>query len=106
MRLIDADELKKALGITSEDCNKCGWGSYESCGRGNDFEDACVAIDNAVTVDAVSIVHGWWIKVGYIEHTWLVSKCSVCGKQTIDAGTYCTNCGALMDGKEDGNETD
>lgn len=55
MRLIDADELKKALGITSEDCNKCGWGSYESCGRGYDFEDACVAIDNAVTVDAVPI---------------------------------------------------
>lgn len=56
MRLIDADKLKKALGITSEDCNKCGWGSYESCGRGYDFEDACVAIDNAVTVDAVPVV--------------------------------------------------
>ena len=55
MKLIDADELKKALGITSEDCNKCGWGSYESCGRGYDFEDACVAIDNAVTVDAVPV---------------------------------------------------
>jgi hypothetical protein len=56
MRLIDADELKKALGITSEDCNKCGWGSYESCGRGYDFEDACVAIDNAVTINAVPVV--------------------------------------------------
>ena len=48
-------------------------------------------------VDAVPVVHGWWIKEGYIEHTWLVSKCSVCGGQTIDAGMYCTNCGALMD---------
>lgn len=56
MRLIDADELKKALGITSEDCSKCGWGSYESCGRGYDFEDACVAIDNVVPVDAVPVV--------------------------------------------------
>ena len=56
MRLIDADKLKKALGITSEDCNKCDWGSYESCGRGYDFEDACVAIDNAVPVDAVPVI--------------------------------------------------
>lgn len=56
MRLIDADKLKKALGITSEDCNKCDWGSYESCGRGYDFEDACVAIDNAVTVDVVPVI--------------------------------------------------
>ena len=55
MKLIDADELKKALGITSEDCNKCGWGSYESCGRGYDFEDACVAIDNAVPVDTIPV---------------------------------------------------
>ena len=56
MRLIDADELKKALGITNEDCNKCGWGSYESCGRGKEFEDICIAIDNAVTVDAVPVI--------------------------------------------------
>lgn len=56
MKLIDADKLKKALGITSEDCNKCGWGSYESCGRGYDFEDACVAIDDMPTVDAVPMV--------------------------------------------------
>ena len=56
MRLIDADELKKTLGITNEDCSKCGWGSYESCGRGYDFEDACVAIDNAVTINAVPVI--------------------------------------------------
>lgn len=56
MRLIDADKLKKALGITSKDCSKCNWGSYESCGRGKEFEDICIAIDSAVTVDAVPVI--------------------------------------------------
>lgn len=55
MRLIDADELKKALGITSKDCSKCDWGSYESCGRGKEFEDICIAIDNTDSIDAIPI---------------------------------------------------
>jgi len=63
----------------------------------NKFEDV-------ERVDAVPVVHGRWIKMGHIEHTWLISKCSVCGNQTIDAGTYCTNCGARMDEKDGGND--
>ena len=39
---------------------------------------------------------GNWIRVGTIENTWLVSKCSECGGQTIDNGIYCPNCGADM----------
>lgn len=53
MRLIDADELMKALGITDMDCEKCEWqsgyGTY--CSRGGDFEDACFAIENAPTIE-------------------------------------------------------
>lgn len=40
---------------------------------------------------------GKWIHVGYIENTWRVSKCSICESQTIDAGSFCTNCGARME---------
>ena len=58
MRLIDADALMKVLGITDMDCDKCEWqsgyGSY--CSRGNDFTDACSAIEDAPTIDAVEVV--------------------------------------------------
>lgn len=47
--------------------------------------------------DVKPVVRGEWEKVGTIENTWLVSKCSVCGSQTIDAGEYCPNCGARME---------
>lgn len=108
MRLIDADELKKALGITSEDCSKCDWGSYESCGRGYDFEDACVAIDNAVTVDAVPMRHGRWETDGIMmdECEYLMTRCTACGG-TYEYGfnmSFCPNCGARMDGKDDDHE--
>lgn len=49
------------------------------------------------TIEAEPAKHGRWTKIGHIEHTWLVSECSECGNQTIDAGRYCPNCGAKMD---------
>ena len=53
MRLIDADALMEALGITDMDCDKCEWqsgyGSY--CSRGSDFTDACTAIEDAPTIE-------------------------------------------------------
>ena len=52
-RLIDADALMEALGITDMDCGKCKWGDRGWCTRGSEFEDACLAIEDAPTVDAV-----------------------------------------------------
>lgn len=49
-RLIDADALAKQLGITNMDCYKCAWGNHGFCGRGGDFNDACQAIEDAVTI--------------------------------------------------------
>lgn len=83
MRLIDADEL-----VVME------YGGIKFVPK--EF------IDDAPTVDAVPVKHGRWLRVGYIENTWLVSECSACGYQTIDAGNYCTNCGAKMDGDDNG----
>ena len=56
MRLIDADALAEWLGITDVDCSKCVWGDHGFCRRGGDFEDACVGIEDAPTIDAVPVV--------------------------------------------------
>lgn len=56
MRLIDADELNKTLGIDSDSCSTCSWGYRGRCSRGCDFEDACCAIEDAPTIDAVPVV--------------------------------------------------
>ena len=59
-------------------------------------------IADAPTVHPEPPKIGKWIKIGYIEHTYLISRCSACGYQTIDAGNYCTNCGAKMEGEKCG----
>ena len=87
MKLIDADELEYM---------QIGTNAYVR------VED----ILSATPVDAVPVRRGRWTRIGHIEHTWLVSKCSICGKQTIDAGMYCTNCGARMDGEHDTGRTE
>lgn len=84
MRLIDADRLKRQVE-----------------GRSWRAKDKMVElIDNSPTIEAEPVKHGRWTKIGHIENTWLVSKCSECGYQTIDAGNYCPNCGAQMDLEE------
>ena len=52
MDLIDRDGLRKALGIDNPDCEKCSWrGVHLGCTRDGDFVDACVAINDAPTVE-------------------------------------------------------
>lgn len=61
-------------------------------------------IDDAPTIDAVSVVHGEWMpnpKIGWGE-TWV---CSICGEKTTSSVmgypryNYCPMCGAKMDGE-------
>ncbi len=62
-------------------------------------------IQGMETVDAVPVRHGKWVDDSNgIEGAW--NYCSVCGEQAIDLYDYCPNCGARMDGKGNGNETD
>ena len=71
-----------------------------------DYESGVKVIDHIETMPSAEVEpvkHGRWTKIGHIEHTWLVSKCSECSYQTIDAGNYCTNCGAKMDLEEGEN---
>ena len=53
-------------------------------------------VDRVKTVDAVEVVHGYWIWCG--ADRWNDAyACSVCGKMTMEDGNYCPNCGAKMD---------
>ena len=56
MRLIDADALMKALGITDMSCWACDWGCRGWCTRSRDFSEACAAIEDTPTIDAVPVV--------------------------------------------------
>ena len=100
MRLIDADALIKENVITKFDYSEVV-----------DIED----IIAAPTIDAVSVVHGYWIPPGYPYH-WYKSTCSICGYEDKQSGgdketlaeyhesNYCPHCGARMDGhREEGN---
>ena len=92
MRLIDAEELERLF--------------YEKVESGatdlfDAFEDA---LQEAQTVDAVPVVHGWWL-------TWeeqfpgrtprkksmLGVFCSACHNHADNMSNYCPNCGAKMD---------
>lgn len=70
----------------------------------NDFSqqmDVILAIvDAQPTADVVKVRHGRWKNGG----NGLYDTCSVCGKEIYLAipMSYCPECGALMDGKEDG----
>lgn len=81
MRLIDADELKKKSFRYETNC-------------GQKFLKTVLVkdIDNAPTVDAFPVVHGYWIGKGYDE-------CSVCGRLELGRTNYCPYCGAKMNGE-------
>lgn len=77
-KLIDADDLLMDN----------SWAFYDENGNRN---DACIAVENAPTVDAEPVRHGHWEWDGdYI--------CSNCGERGHrNKWKYCPNCGAKMD---------
>ena len=77
-----------------------GYGSY-SLNFVFQWLAECFEVEDAPTVDAVEVVHGWWK-----EPYRLFVECSECGTgyvkyDFIARANYCPNCGAKMDG--DGN---
>lgn len=84
MRLIDADVLKFEFMENGDD--HTGYEIHE-------------VIDNAPTVDAIEIVHAYWIWDGYdYEKPWTCSKCRCHSESETN---YCPDCGAKMDGDVD-----
>ena len=101
MRLIDADALMKKLGITNMDCNECQWGTRYGnicccCSRGGDFEDACIAIENAPTIEQPQTGH--WKPIEDSD-CWRGYVCDKCGKAVNQRENFCPNCGARMEKK-------
>lgn len=87
MSLINKEDLMKTLGITDMDCEKCYWydRATERCKRGSDFEDACIAIDDAPEVKS--------------EPKWILVSERLPEENML---TICqNNAGAMMIGKYD-----
>lgn len=93
MRLIDADALAEKLGI-KEDCKDCQYAYTAFCSKSSDFVNACEAIFDAPTIDQVKA--RWEIGTGF---RW---RCSKCGGLTYIPSKFCFNCGARMNGEQDG----
>ena len=110
MRLINADRLMDAVDeIDWYHLNKRG---EMVSGANDDYEqpwfksdDIYKAIKDAPTVDAVPVVHGRWLPENRtMDYFWV---CSVCKFPSEAHGAfklykYCPNCGARMDGEQDG----
>ena len=71
--------------------------AYSAC----EFQRIARRIHKAPTVDAVEVVHAYWIRHAYAEEEngLLVPnyECSACHSWERDEGYYCPNCGAKMD---------
>ena len=57
-------------------------------------------VDNIPAADVEEVRHGYWIFGTTMHHEWM--KCSECLVSQTPTGvfSYCPNCGAKMDGKE------
>ena len=113
MRLIDADEL---INTTKRGAK------FAALFADDEFKTKVLrimrkfiqrSINDAPTVDAVSVKHGYWIEKEYKYGGLMAEKmfciCSVCGEEQIQKlddkfepfmTPYCQNCGAKMDGGE------
>lgn len=95
-RLIDADEAIK-------------WQRYGNTNSILYRQYAVEVLENAPTVDAVPIIHGYWIDMQEDDATEGMWRCSVCSSDRyFDIMTpaecgcyYCPNCGAKMDLKSE-----
>ena len=95
MRLIDADALLMDN----------SWDFYDENGNRN---DACIAVENAPTVDAEPVKYGHWCFEEFPDgyYHWECSECKKWFKEDsmslAEEWKYCPNCGAKMDDvKED-----
>ena len=110
-RLIDVDKFK-AVNRMKDDCADCDKelsGSKKACEFDRVYTkmDFCGWLDDAPTVDAVTVVHGRWKEDPSGYGFWICSACGFVSEASAADMLYkfCPNCGAKMDGK-DGEEHD
>lgn len=100
MKLIDADELLEEAKRISGPVTGDGWDNF----------GVYALIERQKTVDAVPVVHGYWIMTEFVSEDtgiWWSWHCSNCGDTYDGLGKlderkhkYCHHCGAKMDGGE------
>lgn len=102
MRLIDADELKKAMDGYWGRCQRI---RKPRNGETAVFLDVMATVEKQPTIDAAPVKHGMWLpKHHYIAGYEFVSGhiCSECGNDALNAEgddfltEFCPNCGARM----------
>ena len=85
-------------------CKGCD--HYLVCKHAYKEREEC-SVYKPYTVDAVEVVHAYWIKHEYAEEEngLLVPnyECSACRSWERDESYYCPNCGAKMDGERRDN---
>ena len=94
--------IKKAIEIINDyDVNGCGICHQGFC---NEIEQAFEMATEALEKQLIErpILHGHWeLRKGFNR----LKRCSVCGHEyndLIECDYYCGNCGAKMDGENDG----
>ena len=98
MRLIDADALRDALGITgtADSCKGCKYNDRFEFVCNTDaaptFEYVCEMIDDAPTIEERK-TGKWNRRKGMYE---VGFKCSECNSFSIAETPYCSFCGAMM----------
>ena len=97
MRLGDLDALEKRMNERLNFLRKA-YGEHDDYVRG--FDEGCVAVENAPTIDPESLrPKGYKEPIGYDEVYTMFFKCRVCGCEDLTAASnYCPNCGADMRG--------
>lgn len=104
MRLINADDSFTINASDNTGYSLAFGGGIISCIDELGHIEAEFFADDIPTVDAVQVVHGRWLKAGYVcgEGEF---ECSVCHKTewrtTISRFDWCPFCGARMDGDGD-----
>ena len=110
-RLIDADAYAAEMKTRQDACKEILYAAEKD---GNDevydrmncafgvFVEAKLTLDAMPTIDAVPVVHGYWI---YEQRgRWIYAKCNLCGKVQDVRSSYCPNCGAKMRGERKDGE--
>lgn len=116
MGLIEADAILASLresrdraNVWLSDCLEYGSNMTERAEQTvMTFNKCILRVKGAPTVDAVPVVHGYWIKFGVSDKDGnQLYRCSVCKCEEIHSPlvkvNYCWNCGALMKWWEDGD---
>lgn len=91
--LIRRDNLLRFMSVKVKKlADENGWHNHYVTG----FDDAITYVEDAPSVDAVEVVHGYWIANNI---------CSVCWKGIIgwaiqNGYKFCPHCGAKMDAKD------